>query len=203
MNEMLASGFCWMKKDGGRGKKDPRENTYPPFKYAWFTMYIHMCNACHLTNLTKRCWHGVAHTQRKTHSELNRMIQVKKNMQGHLLIKTYFAAAVVQKFHSPDSADPERRHSNRSLVFSLELEPHHLPHLFWAFQVPEKCSWLSDSQAVVGLFSLWLPGHCGTIQPLAMWANLLDISYHCTDKFYWVNSYENSQTKCLRTMYTT
>lgn len=154
MNEMPESGFCWMKKDGGRGKKDPWENTYPPFKYAWFTMYINMCNACHLTNLTKRCWQGVAHTQRKTHSELNRMIQVKKNMQGHLLMKTYFAAAVVQKLHSSDSADTERRHSNRSWLSGLQPGTGATSPAPLILSLPS--SWKM-------FLALWLPGRCGTI----------------------------------------
>lgn len=59
-------------------------------------------------------------TQRKSRSQLNRMIQVEKNMQGQLLVKTYFVAAVVQKHHSLDPADSERRHSNSSWVSSLQ-----------------------------------------------------------------------------------
>lgn len=137
----------------GRRKKDPWENRYQPFQYTWFTMHINTCNACHLTNLTEMLT-GVTHTQRKTHSELNRMIQVERNMQGHLLIKTYFVAAVVQKPHSPDSADPECKHSNSSWLFSLQPGTGAISPAPLIPRLPS--SWKM-------FLALWLPGRCGTL----------------------------------------
>lgn len=122
-------------------------------------MYINTCNACHLTNLTKRCWQELhTHTEEDplstAQNDPGEKEHARPSLNYDILCCCCCPEATQSRFGRPWMQTQQQLLALQPSAW-VGLEPHHLPHLFWAFQVPEKCSWLSDSQAVVGLSSLW------------------------------------------------